>query len=149
MEPTELATTYNSFIQLQDVVAIIARYAVMENLYQQSGSALSLKPEYQAALLSLCSTILEYFASSFKVQLRCFNGSVMPKLKEDRIEVCRQLMDVVKEKDKACQGFRVLVEAKEDIETEVNFEDVSDDSWEEVHTPASDDGLIDLDAAIV
>jgi hypothetical protein len=34
-------------------------------------------------------------------------------------------------------------------EIEAEVKDVSDDSWEEIDHPSSEDGLIDLDAAIV
>jgi hypothetical protein len=60
-------------------------------------------------------------------------------------------MRTIKEKDRACQSFRVVIEAKEEneSESEAEVEDVSDDSWEEVNAPLSEDCLIDLDVAIV
>jgi hypothetical protein len=71
--------------------------------------------------------------------------------KQGFIDTCEQLMQTIQEKDRACQGFRVVVEAKEDSErqSQAGIEDVSDDSWEEVGVPSSEDGLIDLDAVIV
>ena len=143
--------TNKAFTQLQDIVAIIARYAVMENLYQQSGSALSLKDEYQSALLSLCSTLLEYFALSFKLGRAVAGSDSMTEEIQGLINACGQLIETVRDKDMACQSFRVVVEAKmeSDSESEGEIEDVSDDSWEEVRIPSSEYGLIDLDAAIV
>jgi len=140
-----------SFNQLQDIVAIIARYAVMENLYQQSGSALSLKPEYQSALLSLCSTIFEYFAVSFTLGRASMKFDKTDEEMAALIRSSEQLMETIKGKDKASQGFRVIVEAKEESESdsEAEFEDVSDDGWEEISHPSSEDGLIDLDGSVV
>jgi hypothetical protein len=74
-----------------------------------------------------------------------------PEEKKLLVENCGQLTATIKEKDKACQNFRVVVEAEEDSasESEAEIEDMSDDSWEEIGHPSSEDGLIDLDAAIV
>ncbi len=140
-----------TFAQLQDLVAIIARYSVMENLYQQSGSTLSLKDEYQSALVSLCSTTLEYFASSFKLGRAMAGSDSVTEEMQGLINACGQLIETVRDKDRACQSFRVVVEAKmeSDSESEGEIEDVSDDSWEEIGIPSSEHGLIDLDAAIV
>jgi hypothetical protein len=143
--------TNKVFAQLQDIVAIIARYSVMENLYQQSGSALSLKHEYQSALLSLCTTLLEYFALSFKLGRAMAGSDSMTEEMQGLINACGQLVETVRDKDMACQSFGVVVEAKmeSDSESEGEIEDVSDDSWEEVGIPSSEHGFIDIDAAIV
>jgi hypothetical protein len=147
----KIDATDKAFTQLQDIVAIIARYSVMENLYQQSGSALSLKSDYKFALLSLCSTILEYFAVSFTFgrALSSLDNTTAEKNK-GFIDACEQLMGTIREKDRACQGFRVVVEAQDDgkSENEAENEDGSDDSWEEVGSPSIEGGLIDLNAAI-
>jgi hypothetical protein len=123
----------------------------MENLYQQSGSALSLKHEYRSALVSLCTTILEYFALSFKLGRAMAGSNSMTGEMQRLINACGQLIETVRDKDMACQSFRVVVEAKmeNDSESEGEVEDVSDDSWEEVGISSSEHGLIDLDAAIV
>jgi hypothetical protein len=143
--------TNKVFAQIQDIVAIIARYSVMENLYQQSGSALSLKHEYQSALLSLCTTLLEYFALSFKLGRAMAGSDSMTEEMQGLINACGQLIETVRDKDMACQSFRVVVEAKmeSDSESEGGIEDVSDDSWEEVGIPSSEYELIDLDGSIV
>jgi hypothetical protein len=123
----------------------------MENLYQQSGSALSLKHEYQSALLSLCTTLLEYFALSFKLGRAMAGSDSMTEEMQGLINACGQLIETVRDKDMACQSFRVVVEAKmeSDSESEGGIEDVSDDSWEEVGIPSSEYELIDLDGSIV
>jgi hypothetical protein len=141
-----------AFTQLQDIVAIIARYAVMENLYQQSGNALSLKLEYQSALLSLCTTILGYFAVAFALGRALSSLDNTTALKNSEFaDICERLMEEIRVKDRACHGFRVVVEAKEKSETEseAEIEDVSDDSWEDIDLPSTEDNLIDLDASIV
>lgn len=146
-----IEVTNKAFAQLQDLAAIIARYSVMENLCQQSGSALSLKHEYQCALVSLCTTILEYFALSFKLGRAMARSNSMTEEMQGLIKACGQLIETVRDKGIACQSFRVVVEAKmeSDSESEGEIEDVSDDSWEEVGIPSSEHGLIDVDAAIV
>jgi hypothetical protein len=146
-----IEVTNKAFAQLQDIVAITARYSVMENLYQQSGSALSLKHEYQSALVSLCITILEYFTLSFKLgRAMAASDSVTGEI-QGLTNACAQLIETVRVKDMACQSFRVVVEAKaeSDSESEGEIEDVRDESWEEVGILSSEHGLIDLDAAIV
>lgn len=67
------------------------------------------------------------------------------------INACGHLIETVRDKDMACQSFRVVVEAKmeSESESEGEIEDVSDDIWEEVGIPSSEHGVIDLDAAIV
>jgi hypothetical protein len=146
-----IEVTNKAFAQLQDLGAIIARYSVMENLYQQSVSGLSLKQEYQSELLSLCTTLLEYFALSFKLGRAMDGSDSMAEEIQGLINACGQLTDTVRDKDKACQDFRVVVETKmeSESESEREIEDLSDDSWEEVGIPSSEHGLIDLDAAIV
>jgi hypothetical protein len=48
-------------------------------------------------------------------------------------KICDALMNEIEEKDKACQGFHVIIEADEESETESDgtaTEDVSDRDWE-------------------
>lgn len=71
--------------------------------------------------------------------------------KQAFVDACEQLVETIRERDRTCQSFQVVVEAKEESESEpeAEIEDVSDDSWEEVRVPSSEDELIDPDAAIV
>ncbi|KAN0122065.1 hypothetical protein V8E51_000391 [Hyaloscypha variabilis] len=156
--PEQIDITKNSLAHLLELVAIMARYAVMENLYHQSGSAFSLKPEYQSSLISLCSTILEYFSASILLGriIYPFNWLCStPAELQGRVEVCEVLMKTIREKDQACQRFQVVVEAKEEsrAESETEIDAFSDESWEEIHAPSSEDDtedhLIDLDFALV
>ncbi|KAE9381909.1 hypothetical protein N431DRAFT_393601 [Stipitochalara longipes BDJ] len=151
IDPGLVGTIKNAHTQLQEVVAIIARYAVMENLYHRSGSALSLTSEYRSSLLYLCSTILEYFSVSVTLG-RAIHGFDSTAGEQRRlITACEQLMITIREKDHACQRFQVVVEAREESksESEADIDDLSDDSWEEILAPSIEDDLIDLDAALV
>lgn len=126
----------------------------MENLYNQTCSTLTLKPEYQSSLLSLCVTILEWFSQAFIVSKGL--GEVHPSLvvygsptKEvvrNSEKRCGELLDEIRTKDRACQGFRVVCQVEYDLDTETELdaeiEDVSDDSWEMItNDEFCDDGL--------
>ena len=96
----------------------------MENLYQQSitsgtsnSTTLSLKPEYQSSLLSLCSSILEWFATSYgigKIVIEASNGEMagcderaVHRELDEKVVQCAELMSIVREKNKGYQVFRV------------------------------------------
>lgn len=124
----------------------------MENLYQQSitsgtsnSTTLSLKPEYQSSLLSLCSSILEWFAASYRIgnvvaEVSSCDPANIGKLVvlgelDEKVAQCGELMIVIREKNKGCQVFRVEVDAKDESGNEdddSDIEDVSDASWEEI-----------------
>ena len=117
--------------QLQNLVGLLARYAVMENLYQQSGG-LALTDEYRNGLKDLCITILQYFGHAFEIIRDVGKEELRPGFAKNR-ERCDKLIDEIKKKDKACQGFRVVIEADEQSDTEsedADIEDVRDGSWE-------------------
>jgi hypothetical protein len=131
-----------SVTQLQDVEAIIARYAVMENLYNQSGGSLSLRPDYQSSLLSLCITILQYFEIALVVARNATNPKeskngddavtgMERSVLAEKIKMCEELVKSIKEKNQSCQGFRVVIETKEESEDE---SDVSDEDWEKIQS---------------
>lgn len=104
----------------------------MENLYQQSGGALSLKPEYKTELLSLCTHIFEYFSVSFTL-LKKLPGTNVDLLADS--EQCIELVEQIRLRDKACQGFKVVVDMKEESDSdseEADIEDVSDEGWEHI-----------------
>jgi hypothetical protein len=160
LQTQPLATfLHTSLSHLQIVVAIIARYAVMENLYQQSGGALSLKLEYRLVLISLCSTMLEYFATAIdyanievKEQECAGDSQAGAEISEEKLEQiafrkqngrergmqsCAFLVEKIRQKDAACGGFRVVVETTEqsssdESEGEIELEDVSDEDWERI-----------------
>ena len=119
-----------SFQQLQDLDGLLARYAVMENLYHQNAS-LALTLEYRNGLQDLCVTILQYFGNALVVA-RNAGKEESTSVVESR-QSCNVLIDDIKEKDKACQRFRVVVDADGQSDTEdAEIEHVSDGSWEDL-----------------
>jgi hypothetical protein len=110
----------------------------MENLYNQTGGGLSLKPEYQAALMDLCMTILIYFDAALVVawQLcREFGSALVNGIGKGGIaggiQKCGELVKEIKGKDRACQGFRVVVVEQEESDSdskEAELEYMSDES---------------------
>lgn len=113
-----------AFQQLQDVVAMIARYAVMEKLYIQTSDAVSVKPEYQKSLISLCTTMLQFFEAAFELARHITKlpdnksvdlGSNIQELthQEMMLQRCEELLGSIKEQDRKCQAFKVVVETKE------------------------------------
>ena len=101
----------------------------MENLYTQNPS-LTLRPEYQAALLDLCVTTLTYFDAAFAAGRKAAE-SVM----SEEQGIVDALVQEIKGKDEACQNFSVVIEARDECESEseeADVEDVSDESWEQV-----------------
>ena len=138
-----------SYTYLLDITTIIARYAVMEDLYQQSHGTLSLTSEYQSSLISLCSTILTYFVRAFQIGRRPVkDGPDVNLLQDDTVGIVDSLVNEIKMKDRACQGSRVVVEAKEDSESENEEAEVedwseSDDSWEQIDFAETRDGFGD------
>ena len=130
-----------SFVCLQDIVGIIARYAVMENLYHQTGGALSLslKPEYQTSLVALCTAVLQFFAVSFELGRKFSQININGKHgEEELVKRCGDLVNDIKKMDRECQGFRVVVDAvlenddssSDDMDAEI--EGASDEGWEVV-----------------
>lgn len=144
------------FSRLQGIVGIIARYAVMENLYQQSNStnsapnSLHLKQEYESSLIELCVTMLRFFVASFQLG-RGLSG--VGDVQEENLErECEALVQEVMRRDRECQGFRVVVEVREGSNSgmecggeETEIDDVSDEGWEEIDTAEGVEGCADID----
>ena len=127
---TDIEAITKSFQQLQDLAGLLARYAVMQNLYHQNES-LTLTPEYRNGLQDLCITILQYFGNALVVA-RGTRKEESTSVIESR-KSCDILIDKIREKDKACQGFHVVVDADEQSDTmseDAEIEDVSDEGWE-------------------
>jgi hypothetical protein len=76
----------------------------MENLYQESGSSLSLKPEYQSAILFLCSTILEYFASAFTLGRSLISPEDTVENRNALVKGCQNLMKSIKRRIQRVKG---------------------------------------------
>ena len=109
----------------------------MENLYHQ-GTSFALTPKYQNDLQDLCVTVLQYFGNAIVVARGA--GKEESTLVVGSRKRCDGLIDEVKEKDKACQGFRIVVEADEESSIgseDSEIEDVSDGNWEVLGTERS------------
>jgi hypothetical protein len=114
-----------SLTQLTEITALIARYAVMENLYQKSPD-LTLKPEYQESLLGMCKAMLSYFGNVFEVyrgiktdtseggmNQAVFTQEMKDGLLEELRGRCRENLEEVRELDQKCRGFKVEVDSGE------------------------------------
>jgi hypothetical protein len=114
----EIENISKSFHQLDDLVGLLARYAVMQNLYYNL-PVVTLTAEYRRALLDICVAIVTYFAHAFTVAriLRDPQGE-QEKAAESRNR-CDELIGIIKEKDQASRRFRVVVAVDEKSETEV------------------------------
>jgi hypothetical protein len=109
------------YSQLEGIAGITARYAVMETLYRQA-RGMSLQSDYQAALIRLCCEILKWFATAFSV-----SGpfSVLRGL-----NVSGKLWATIKDMDRACQKFKIIVEAPgDDIQSDVDEDIPSEAIW--------------------
>ncbi|KAH7317581.1 hypothetical protein BKA65DRAFT_514755, partial [Rhexocercosporidium sp. MPI-PUGE-AT-0058] len=104
--------------QLSEIVSIIARYAIMENMYRQNPS-MSLRSDYRTSLLDLCTLILRFFVITFESLLN------HPTEKPD-LEDCTKVAEEVKELDHACQKFMIVLEIQDD-EQEGDIEEFSDE----------------------
>jgi hypothetical protein len=113
----------------------------MENLYHQ-GPSLTLTPEYENGLQDLCFAILQYFGNAFIVARSI--GKELSESGYKNRERCDVLIEQIKEKDRRCQGFRVIVEADDNDDESDNtvIEDVSDGSWEILDNEVSSSGLL-------
>lgn len=162
---SEIRILTSLFLQLHEITGIIARYAIMENLHIQSSISLTLNPDYEASLLSLYVSILEWFSHAFIVSKGL--GDVPRALSiplvylssvehecENSENLCDEMLVQIREKDKMCQAFRVLCvvgdegdSGTEDENGHAEIEDVSDDSWEVIpNDEFSDDGVKVVDS---
>jgi len=117
---------------------MIARYAVMENLYHQNPT-MTLRADYRAALLQLCCKIFEWFASAFKLANAVRDDTVDVPLKSQRAGAA---WEEIKQMDQACQKFTVVVvEVKEeDSESEDGGAETPESEADDVED-VSDEGV--------
>ena len=115
----EIEEMRNSFHQLEDLVGLLARYSVMENLFYQSPN-LTLTDEYRIGLVDLCVAILTYFAHAFMAaRIHVKDPKDEKEMAIESIRRRNDLINEVKDHDKACQGFRVIVEAEEESYSDI------------------------------
>lgn len=91
------------YCQLKDIISVIARYAVMENLYQQTPET-SLQSDYKAAIIQLYCEVLKWFHN-----VLCFRSVYHEKLQKSA-----KLLETIKEMDRACQKFKTSVGANDE-----------------------------------
>jgi hypothetical protein len=88
---------------------MVARYAVMENLYSQNPT-MTLRADYKASLLALCCKILQWFVAAFKINIEGFP----PQNELTNITPIDTIWEEIKAMDQACQRFTITIEAKEE-----------------------------------
>ncbi|KAF7947724.1 hypothetical protein EAE96_008804 [Botrytis aclada] len=117
--------------EMSEIVSIVARYTVMENIYAQ-WKGMSLDKEYEQSLINLSTHVLIYL------------GAFVPCLSESSANTdMKPYFDKIIEADTACRGFKVIVSAENTaIDRKRSFEDFSDDSD---HTDDSDGTILGVD----
>ncbi|RDW85944.1 hypothetical protein BP5796_04269 [Coleophoma crateriformis] len=104
---------------LADIVTLIARYNVMESMYQQWPN-MSLEKNYEDSLVDLCAHVLRYLSHVITIAtLERAEGA------EQRLN---ESMKRIEEADDRCRGFKVtIIEASVQRGTKRSVQDVEDD----------------------
>ncbi|EPE26176.1 hypothetical protein GLAREA_02088 [Glarea lozoyensis ATCC 20868] len=121
-----------ALVQTTELTTLIARYAVMENLYLKSPD-LSLRLDYRESLLDLCRLMLRYFTDLFEIyrgiitplsqggpNQAVFTQEIKDSLLKELRRKCIGHMEKVRDLDKTCRAFKVEVAADES-ESEGDF----------------------------
>lgn len=114
---------------LLEITGIIARYNVMENLYNTADTGLEINSKYQHQLIDLCVVIFTYF--DFALFL-AHGGNT--ELHESRYST---LLTQIRNIDKEAKGFRILIsldfnEEQESDDTNDESEEAEDEDWEQI-----------------
>lgn len=119
------------------MVGIIARYNVMENLYNSTAAGVAVESNYQYQLVELCMTIFTYFHSAFSV-VKALDGGDDDATQqaidvEEKLAGCEVLLELIRKMDKDARGFRILIELNkpEEIESEEASEESETGSGED------------------
>lgn len=88
-------------LQITNVVSVIARYTVMDNLYRR-WDGMALKEDYENDLKNLSYSIFTYLARAI-CMLYQTDGVLMD-------DVLKALAENVEQADAACQNFSVVVD---------------------------------------
>ncbi|KAE8451648.1 hypothetical protein EG329_003105 [Mollisiaceae sp. DMI_Dod_QoI] len=110
----DLGACEDLFIALADVATLVARYNVMESMYQQ-WPGMTLEPHYEDALVSLCIHIFRFLDKVITTLL----PPARPIISED----LTRLIVKINEADAVCREFSVTFL---DCTTTSNIEDLSD-----------------------
>ncbi|RDW74872.1 hypothetical protein BP6252_06014 [Coleophoma cylindrospora] len=104
---------------LADIVTLIARYNVMESMYQQWPN-MSLEKNYEDSLVDLCVHVLRYLN-------RVITMATLDRA-EDAEQKLSENMKRIEEADDRCRGFKVtIIEASMQRGTKRSAQDVEDD----------------------
>ncbi|ESZ91527.1 hypothetical protein SBOR_8098 [Sclerotinia borealis F-4128] len=107
------------FAQLAELASMIARYAVMENIYSQ-WKGMSLDITYEKALISFSTQVLSYFERLL---------SPPAEHRPDFSSSMRVQFQMIIDADKACRGFTFIIGAEDTfVDHKRSLEDVSDDT---------------------
>lgn len=113
-----------SFSQLQEVVNIISRYAIVENLYRQT-SSLVIQENYWEAILDLCVTILRYFVQAFSTAKAIGTDET-----EEKLHGYKVLFAEVEAKHEVCKKLSTSLETAK----------ISDEEEDEFWSSSGDEG---------
>lgn len=94
-------------LQLLEVIGVVARYAVMENLYLQTPT-LTVRQDYEDEMVDMCILILRYIEKSFTT-VRKFAANENENTVSDRLDLSKLIVEM-KRKDEMCQKFTVTIE---------------------------------------
>ncbi|KAF7924581.1 hypothetical protein BELL_0240g00060 [Botrytis elliptica] len=117
--------------EMSEIVSIIARYTVMENIYAQ-WKGMTLDKDYEQSLINLSTRVLVYL------------GAFVPSFSESSTNAnTKPYFEKIIEADTACRGFTVIVSSKSTaIDRKRSFEESSVDSDDTVD---SDGTILEVD----
>jgi len=123
LSTAHLTAVTSAFQNMQTITGFLARYAVMENLYLNTSNfpskgSLMLKPEYHATLLSLSTTVLQYFSEAFAMaeELADAPADGIVRLNESEKRFMALMTDII-ELEARCRDFKVVCEVEEPDES--------------------------------
>ncbi|CAG8960939.1 hypothetical protein HYFRA_00002477 [Hymenoscyphus fraxineus] len=90
------------FTHIQDIVGIVARYAVLENIYIQNPT-LSILKEYEDKMVDMCVLILQYFEKGFVFVENLGMGQC-------GVDELTELIEEIKKRDEVCRSFSVTIQ---------------------------------------
>ena len=89
---------------LADIATLIARYNVLESIYQQ-WSSISLDEEYERSIIALCKLVLQYLAEVLDLGASGQSGAFL-----------RDLLDQITAADTRCRDFTITFVPDQKVE---------------------------------
>ena len=99
----QLAIERNLFVKLAELATLIARYNVLDSMYQ-NWSGLSLEKEYESSLVKLCSHVLSFLYLCFT------SSSDRKRTPENPLEEIDRYYTRIANADAKCRAFTVTIE---------------------------------------